>query len=90
MTIFAAFAPGFQVYPVFDRREHHLLFEFLPQLYPLWRLLLQTLAKISSSITAYFPVPIPIRLVVAFRREEWMSLVPQLTGEGRSGEAGRA
>jgi len=41
VTLFVAIMPGFQTYYFFDRRENHLVFEYVPWLYPLWKMLVR-------------------------------------------------
>ena len=84
VTLFVAIMPGFQTYYFFDRRENHLVFEYVPWLYPAWKMLVHTLAQLSRWATPYYLVPILIWIFVAFRREEWMPVVEQLAADARS------
>jgi hypothetical protein len=89
VTLFVACMPGIQFYAMFDRQDNHLVFEYIPWLYPHWKMLVHGLAKVSRWATPYYLVPILIWVFVAFRREEWMRVVEQLAANTRLGQTGR-
>jgi hypothetical protein len=77
-TLFVVFVPAVQAYPLYLRKEHHLVFNSIPSLFPPWQTFVYTLSKITRWATFYYIAPFLIWITVAVRREELRATIERL------------